>query len=88
MKGDLVDWNTAEWELANMTEKVIDSEILCKGAAVGHVLVPGKWDVDLSILLCKQLGGKSSVVSSNRLQQELSDIYANHTSCAARGILS
>ncbi len=67
-----------------MIEKMINVDVMCKGIRVGHVLVPGQWDMDGTILLCKQLGGKTTVVESQDQQQALTKIFLEDSTCPAQ----
>ena len=44
LSGDLVDWNTAEWEIIGMDEYKIELSNICQSndLGLGIVLVPGK----------------------------------------------
>ncbi len=87
-KGNLLNWNTAQWTIYNMTETTVESDILCTGADLGNTLIPGKWDIDDSRLLCNQMGGKTSVVGSRQEQEEITAMFLNHTSCTIVAKLS
>ncbi len=82
-KGDLVSWESARWRLANVSQSSVNTDIICKGAELGHTLIPGKWDIDESIALCQGFGGFTSVVTSREEQEEISKIYTNNSNCVA-----
>ena len=67
-----------------MTEKMIDDDILCNGQELGFVLIPGSWDIDESILLCRQIGGENAVIKSSSDQTKLSNMFRASKSCTAK----
>ena len=84
LKGDVVDWDTAKFDLVNMTEKEVPLESVCKPVKPGHVIM-NKRTYESLVSLCKKFNAKTSVVDSAELQRDLSDIYLNTSFCSLVG---
>ena len=44
LKGNVVDWTTAEWEITSMAQIDISKEQICNSLALGPILFPEKQD--------------------------------------------
>ncbi len=84
-KGNLVDWESARFDLVNMTSKEVPVESVCKPVRPGHVIIPNKRDFASLNSLCGKFHGRTSVVRSQRTQAELSRILLETPSCGVVG---
>ncbi len=80
-KGNLVSWDTAEFELVNMTSREEPIDAICLPVRPGDVLIPTKRPFESLISICRKFGGKITVVTSQELQRHLSEAYVQITSC-------
>ena len=79
-KGNLVNWETAEFELFNMTEKEVSMGTVCKPVKPGPVIM-NKRPYESHIALCKKFHSKVSVVDSAEVERKLGAIYLNTSFC-------
>ena len=80
-KGNLVSWDTAEFELVNMTSKEESMDFICLPVRPGDVIVPTKRPFESLISICQKFGGRTTVVRSQDMQRGLSEKYAKVESC-------
>ena len=60
MKGNIVNWNNAKWNITNLLASSIPEyeRYLCKSESMGPVLIPEKLNITGMLNLCQQLNGK------------------------------
>ncbi len=83
MKGDLVNWESSDWDVVNMNEIMLESSILCKGQELGSVLIPGQFNLREANLFCKVGGGEQTVIKSLEKQLELKQKFLNSSQCSS-----
>ena len=70
LKGNLINWmKDPLWDIVNMTKIEIDESIICKGAAIGPILVPENKNAWNSRHLCRQLDGDTYLVKDEKSRQ-------------------
>ena len=85
MTGDLVNWSDAMWDVANMVEEFVETRELCENNFIVNYLVPGKRNINESLLLCHQFGGNVTVVRSHEQQTYLGNKLRSDSLCGADG---
>ncbi len=84
-KGNIVNWENAKFDLVNMTEKEVPMESVCKPVKPGDVIIPNKRSFESLMSLCKKFHGKTSVVDSPAMQDELSKLVLETPMCMSAG---
>ncbi len=84
-KGNVVNWETAKFSLVNMTTKEVSMDSICKPIKPGDVIIPDKRTFESLFSLCEKFHGKASVVTSEKMQKDLSQLILNTPSCAVIG---
>ena len=84
LKGDIVNWNTAQWSALNMAEELEELSNLCQQDSIKHVLIPGDWSMAESIKICNQLGGQLAMVTSEANQYQLLQTYLSNPLCSSK----
>ena len=77
-KGNLVNWDDAEWSLENMDVEEWSLDTVCILPEPRDVVFPGTKTVPDTKLLCNKLGGKMTVVKDQTHQDELITYFNNH----------
>ena len=77
-KGNLVNWDDAEWSLENMDAEDWSLDTVCILPEPRDVVFPGTKTVPDTKLLCNKLGGKMTVVKDQVHQNELITYFNNH----------
>ncbi len=83
-KGNVVNWETARFDLLNMTEQEVSMEAVCQPVKPGHVVMGRRVYAD-HVSLCKKFRAKTSIVTSAEVQRELSEIYLKTPFCSIVG---
>ena len=87
--GNVLDWNSAKWNVINMEEHDTDIITLCKHQSSEEILaLPGPWSATNAQQVCLQIDGDLNVVKSQQDQAQVSEIL-NRTSlesCINAGI--
>ena len=83
--GDLVDWNTAKWEVSNMEEYETDYENICKPLALGLVMFPGHWNITQATNLCKNVRGEINVIRDAKNNEEMRSLMNKSDICRSSG---
>ena len=68
--GDLVNWNTAKWNISNMEEYDASYDQICKHE-LGLVMFPGHWNITQGITLCKNVRGEINVIKDANNNEQL-----------------
>ena len=74
-KGDVVNWETATFELENMEARDLDRDALCRPLRPGHVLFPMGRNFTAALDVCRKMRANMTVVHDRKTQTELNDIY-------------
>ncbi len=82
-----MNWETAQWDAVNMKEITVDQGNLCTGAEIGHVLVPGRFNMFETLKLCRSFGGDTSVVDNLEIQEQLRTMFSESEVCTGIGVL-
>ena len=67
----MVDWETSDWTLENMISEEINLEEVCQLPKPKDVVFPERRSMTDAKLFCTKLGGKLTIVSDQRKQDEL-----------------
>ena len=81
LKGDLVNWNDAKFDLVNMTEEVVTEKSICIPPRPGHVIYPEKRRFPLHHALCTKLKGRTSVIRDSATQLWMNEKIEQTPSC-------
>ena len=81
MKGNLVNWDTAKFEVENMMESNIPMEKVCVPLRPGHVVMPTRMNFTSHLSLCHKFRGKMSVVKEEETQDALGEALKKHPQC-------
>ena len=83
-KGNLVNWETADFSVVNMARRDVPVESVCRPARPGSVLVPNRRTFDSLAGLCGKFRGRMTVVRSQEQQAEMSSLFAGSAACNTR----
>ena len=79
-KGDLVNWETAKWDVYGMDHYEASYSDICDPPVLGLVLIPGSWNISYARTLCKNIGGDINVVKDKANNDKLAK-FAMEDSC-------
>ena len=82
--GDLVNWNTAKWEVLNMAEYEASYDQICKHD-LGLVMFPGHWNITQAITLCKNVKGEINVIKDANNNAQIREFLLKNDIC--KGII-
>ncbi len=74
-KGNVINWDTVELQLWNMTDSEMPIESICYPISPGDVLIPSPRNFDSLIDLCQKFHGEVSVVTSSEQHSKLTSTY-------------
>ena len=83
--GDIVNWNSANWNVSGMEEYDTEYTNICEPKTVGLILMPGAWTVHESINICKVLRGEINVISDQTNQEKLMQLMNATNTCMPVG---
>ena len=73
--GNLVDWDNSNWIIDNMVRETLTVEDVCLLPKPKHVVFPEKRSNADSKRLCNKLKGELTVITSEKMQDELVNSY-------------
>ena len=71
MKGNLINWDTSEWKLTNMSEIEVEHDNLCQPVRPGHVIMSVARNFSYAVNFCQKLKAEMSVITNKEMQEEL-----------------
>ena len=73
--GNMLDWNTAQWEAVGLQEEEVDIEKVCRKELMKkHLMVlQEKKTFDEAVKRCRVMGGEVAVGSNKQTLQEMID---------------
>lgn len=80
-KGNLVNWNQAQFDLVNMTWINVTMRSVCTPERPGHVLFPTRRNFTSHASLCRKLRGVPSVVQDQATQDWMVGQVRRYRSC-------
>jgi hypothetical protein len=80
-KGNLVNWETAEFDTINMTATQQTTESICVPVRPGNVIFPNRRNFSSVIDLCGKMKSKVSVIKTEEQQQEMIDKRNQQPTC-------
>ena len=80
-KGNLVNWDTAEFQLTNMTAREMPIKEICQPVQPGNVLMARRTTFESLVTVCEKFHGKTSVVKSEQMQDQLSQVFFSSDNC-------
>ena len=85
LSGDLVNWNTADWEVIGMVEYEINFSTICQSndLGLGTVLVPGNWNITVATNLCMALKGQINVISTKQNNDQIHTLMGTSQKCSS-----
>ena len=86
LKGDIVNWDSAEFMLQNMVMINVPKNEVCQPLQPGHVFFPHGEDFNSAVSVCKKMRSEMTVVDDQDLQHKLSKVFQKSTyvSCSKR----
>ena len=75
MKGDIVNWDSAEFELENMEVKHLPKSEVCEPLQPGHVFFPHGENFHSAVSVCKKMRAQMTVVDTPELQNQLNKVF-------------
>ncbi len=89
LKGDLVDWNTARFELFRLGKEEAEFSSLCLPSRPGRVVIPSRASFGSSASVCRRLGGRMAAVEEAEEQEVFSAQVRAFPECVDKhGMLS
>ena len=73
--GNVVNWDTASWNLENMVPDNQTEEDVCLLPKPRHIVFPEPRTYHDTQLLCKKVGGRITVVTDNKMQNGLVETF-------------
>ena len=81
-KGDIINWNTSQWDVKNMIEHEINYDEVCKSQEIGQVIFSGKRNFTTALTLCQNVHGNLFEIESKGQQQKAIDLMNTSSFCA------
>ena len=81
IKGNLVNWETTEFDIENMEVLDVTMDSICIPTRPGHVLFPDKRNFTAMVSLCQKFQGIPSIIKDEATLNELSTIFDNQPAC-------
>ena len=81
-KGDLVSWNTAQWNVSNMVEYEVTYDKICRGQVLRQEIFPGLRNYTTSLTLCQNVRGNIIQVENEAQQQNAVALLTNRSICS------
>ena len=78
IKGDLINWDDASWDVYGMNNYSSSYSSLCRKNEL--IKIPGLWDFKSGIAMCNVLRGQINVIT-DYLNQESVLLLMNETNC-------
>ena len=85
-KGDIINWNTSQWDVKNMIEHDTNYDEVCKSQEIGQVIFPGKRNFTTALTLCQNVDGNLFEIESKGQQQKAIDLINTSSFCRATWI--
>ena len=79
--GDIVNWNSANWNVTGMEEYYKDYDDICKPKVFGLIFMPGPWNIHQANNICKILKGKMNVISDQITHEKMTEWILGTDSC-------
>ena len=64
LKGNVANWDTAEWEVTNMEKIEVNEETLCQAQRLGPVIFSERLGAFQALNLCNKVNGKMFVIKN------------------------
>ena len=71
LRGNIVNWNNAKWNITNLLASTITEKHLCKSESMGPVLIPERLNATGMLNLCQQLNGKVFLMKDTKSLQKV-----------------
>ena len=75
MKGNIVNWDSADFELENMEARQLPESEICQPLQPGEVFFPHGESFHSAANVCNRLRSQMTVIDTQELQNKLSKIY-------------
>ena len=85
MKGNIVNWLNAKWEITGMRKFETTYSKICQPLNLGLILVPGAWNIRDAKTLCQNLGGNINVIKSEANNDEVAKATKSSRFCSKLG---
>ena len=85
-KGDVINWDTSQWDVKNMMEHDINYDEVCKSQEIGQVIFSGKRNFTTALTLCQNVNGNLFEIESKVQQQKVIDLMNTSSFCPASWI--
>ena len=79
-KGDIVNWDTAQWDVSNMVEYEATYDKICRGQDLGELIFSSLRNYTAALTVCQNVHGNLIQVENEAQQQKAVDIIKNSSS--------
>lgn len=86
LKGDLVNFDTAKFELSNMEERNVSMRSICKPEKPMHYLMSSALSFKESVSRCKKMRGTMSVIRDLETMRRFQDVAMEHPNCMSNSV--
>ena len=86
MKGNIVDWTNAEWDVTNMEKIDVDLSNMCTTSTVAPIIIPERLGAKDLIHLCHKFNGHMFVIESESTRQKAVEFRQSKEKCAGTNI--
>ena len=69
MKGNILNWTNAKWDITNMSVETLYRDRMCKAMSMGPVLIPEMLSAKGLKHLCNQVNGKVFLIKDDETRQ-------------------
>ena len=81
-KGDLVNWETAQWDVKNMIINEVTYDDICKSQELGQVIFPGYRNYTTALALCQNVGGTLLQIETEAQQNLALELMKTSSTCS------
>ena len=81
-KGDLVNWDTAQWDVKNMIMDEVTYDEICKSQQLGQVIFPGYRNYTTALKLCQNVGGTLLQIETEAQQNVALELMKTSSICS------
>ena len=87
LKGNVVNWDTAEWEVTNMEKIEVDENTLCKAQRLGPVILSERLSASHVKHLCNKVNGRIFVIKNEEDKNTAWPMKDSRYDICVRGML-
>ena len=81
MNGNIIGWNTTQWNTTNMVMVETPQEEICQSPKIGPILFQNKMNFEDAKTLCHGFKGTIPLIEDQQYQDKITNIFKNDSKC-------